>query len=142
MYMRRSKVYTILIYLLGLMKSAHKTEQVHQLLHSYEIIPSLILPECTSLVQLLEVSINKPLKERIRELTDKVILNKFGLSLPADGSKDHEIDIKEFEEIEIGYWKIDGKEVEAIPYNDILIVDDSSNDAIEFIAIEFIANGE
>ncbi|RPA95605.1 hypothetical protein L873DRAFT_1845917 [Choiromyces venosus 120613-1] len=159
--------------------SAHKTEQVLQLLHSHEIIPSLIPPGCTNLVQLLDVSVNKTLKERIRELTDEAILEyesvesfekwsvsqrrilttncvgdawylfclekkklvenvfrKVGLSLPADGSKDDELNIKGFEVIEIGDWKIDGKEVEAILYNDIPIAKDNND------AIEFIANGE
>ncbi|RPA91992.1 hypothetical protein L873DRAFT_1865519, partial [Choiromyces venosus 120613-1] len=54
--------------------SIHKTEQILQSLHSHKIIPSFIPPSYTSLVQLLDVSINKSLKARIKELTDETIL--------------------------------------------------------------------
>ncbi|RPA96173.1 DDE-domain-containing protein, partial [Choiromyces venosus 120613-1] len=129
--------------------SAHKTESVLQLLHFNHIIPSLIPAGCTSLVQPLDVSINKPLKGMIRELTDEAILDcesvkhfekwsvgqrrilttncigdtwyqfciekkglvesvfrKVGLSLPADGSRDNELDIKGFQGIEMGDWRM------------------------------------
>ncbi|RPA91146.1 DDE-domain-containing protein, partial [Choiromyces venosus 120613-1] len=134
--------------------SAHTTEPVMELFHSNSIIPSLIPAGCTSLLQPLDVSVNKPLKGIIRDLTDEAIMDcesvetfekwsvgqrrilttncvddawyqfciekkdivesvfrKVGLSLPADGSNDKELDIKGFEGIEIGDWKIDGKEV-------------------------------
>ena len=55
--------------------SAHKTEPILQLLYSNHIIPSLIPPGCTSLVQPLNVSINKPLKGMISDLTDEAILD-------------------------------------------------------------------
>ncbi|RPB07380.1 hypothetical protein P167DRAFT_579326 [Morchella conica CCBAS932] len=38
------------------------------------ILPSLIAAGCTSLVQPLDISINKPIKHRIRELTDEAII--------------------------------------------------------------------
>ena len=70
-----------------------------------------------------------------KEIVEEVF-SKVGLSLPADGSNDQKLDIKGFEEIEIGNWKIDGREEEAAPYNNIPIAEDNND------AIEFIANGE
>ena len=55
--------------------SAHTTEPVMELFHSNSIVPSLIPAGCTSLLQPLDVSVNKPLKGKIRELTDEVILD-------------------------------------------------------------------
>lgn len=129
---------------------SHKTPTVLNNLRNHQVMPSLIPAGCTSLVQPLDVSINKPLKERIRDLTDeaiyesengdigrfekwtigdrrvlttccvgdawyefciekqdlvKRIFRKVGLSLPIDGSADHELDIKGFQQINIGDWK-------------------------------------
>ena len=61
------------------------------------------------------------------------VFKNVGLSLPADGSKDKELDIKGFEEIEIGDWNNDGKEIEVALYDNISIAEDN-NDAIEFIS--------
>ena len=159
--------------------SAHKTDQVLQLLHSHNIIPSLIPAGCTSLVQPLDVSVNKPLKDRIRDLTDEAILEcesvdsfekwsvgqrrilttncvgdawyqfcidkkelvekvfkKVGLALPADGSRDRELDIKGFEGIEVGDWNIGGIEKKELS-EDIISTEDDCNETIEFVA-----NGE
>jgi len=156
--------------------SAHKTDQVLQLLHSHKIIPSLIPAGCTSLVQPLDVSINKPIKGRIRELTDEAILEcesvesfekwsvsqrrvlttncvgdawyqfclekkelvekvfrKVGLSLPADGSKDVELDIKGFEGIEVGDWNI-GRIEEKEVLQEIIPIGSGCNEVIEFVA--------
>ena len=159
--------------------SAHTTEPVMELFHSNSIIPSLIPAGCTSLLQPLDVSVNKPLKGMIRELTDEAILDcesvesfekwsigqrriltkncvgdawyqfciekkeivemvfrKVGLSLPADGRNDKELDIKGFKGIEIGDWKENREEVGAALYDNISIAEDNND------AIEFISNGE
>lgn len=158
--------------------SAHKTEPILQLLHSNHIIPSLIPPGCTSLVQPLDVSINKPLKGMIRDLTDEAILDcenvesfekwsvgqrrvlttncvgdawykfciekkeivervfrKLGLSLPADGSNDQELDIKGFQDINVGNWRIEANLVQSLslPFN---IADDNDSEN------EYILNDE
>ncbi|RPA91559.1 hypothetical protein L873DRAFT_1868600, partial [Choiromyces venosus 120613-1] len=54
------------------MKS-HKTPTVLQLLWAHNITPSLIPTGCTSLVQPLDVSVNKPFKELMQDLTDEKI---------------------------------------------------------------------
>lgn len=54
--------------------SSHKTSPVLNIFHQHKVIPTLIPAGCTSLVQPLDVSINKPLKARIRDLTDEAIL--------------------------------------------------------------------
>jgi hypothetical protein len=53
--------------------TSHKTPAVLEILRSKQITPSLIPAGCTSLVQPLDVSINKPLKEYIRTLTEEAI---------------------------------------------------------------------
>ena len=60
---------------------SHKTPAVLELLRNNDITPSLIPPGCTGLVQPLDVSINKPLKELLRDLTDQKI---FDLESAAD----------------------------------------------------------
>ena len=45
----------------------HKTERVLNTLRNHCIIPSMIPPGCTGLVQPLDISINKPFKELLRE---------------------------------------------------------------------------
>lgn len=54
--------------------ASHKTPKVLDLLRTHDIKPTLIPGGCTGLVQPLDVSINKPLKARIRDLTDEAIL--------------------------------------------------------------------
>jgi len=137
------------LFALDLMGS-HKTPAVLELFRSNNITPSLIPAGCTSLVQPLDVSINKPFKDLMRDYTDQKIFEcesaadfekwtigdrrvmtthyvgeayaqfhaekanvivssfrKLGLSLPVDGSLDHELDIKGFENLEIGNWQED-----------------------------------
>jgi len=60
------------LFAMNLMGS-HKTPAVLELLSQNNIIPSFIPAGCTSLVQPLDVSVNKPLKELIRDLTDEQI---------------------------------------------------------------------
>lgn len=60
------------LFALGLCVSC-KTPAVLDALRAENIIPSLIPAGCTSLVQPLDVSVNKPLKELIRGLTDEAI---------------------------------------------------------------------
>ncbi|RPA95364.1 hypothetical protein L873DRAFT_1932011 [Choiromyces venosus 120613-1] len=62
------------LFALDLMGS-HKTPAVLDTLWNYQIIPSLIPGGCTSLLQPLDISINKPLKEIMRDLTDQAILD-------------------------------------------------------------------
>lgn len=62
------------LFALDLMGS-HKTPQVLAALRENQILPSLIPGGCTSLVQPLDVSINKPLKEIMRNLTNQAILD-------------------------------------------------------------------
>jgi len=62
------------LFALDLMGS-HKTPAVLDILRSHQIIPSLIPGGCTSLLQPLDISINKPLKEIMRDLTDQAILD-------------------------------------------------------------------
>lgn len=59
---------------LDLCKS-HKMLAVLNTLRAKQIIPSLIPGGCTGLVQPLDVSVNKPLKEIIRSLTDQAIVD-------------------------------------------------------------------
>jgi len=60
------------LFCLDLMGS-HKTPAVLEKLKSHNITPSLIPGRCTSLVQPLDVAINNPFKEIMRELTDEAI---------------------------------------------------------------------
>jgi len=53
----------------------HKTPAVLDLLCRHQVIPSLIPAGCTSLLQPLDVSINKPCKEIIHNITDQAILD-------------------------------------------------------------------
>jgi len=137
------------LFTLDLMGS-HKTPAVLELLRNNNITPSLIPAGCTSLVQPLDVFINKPLNELMCDLTDEKIFElesaadfekwtigdrrvmtthcvgeayaqfhtekaniivssfrKLGLSLPIDCTSDHELDIKGFENLEIGNWQED-----------------------------------
>jgi len=71
------------LFTLDLMGS-HKTPAVLELLQNNNITPSLIPAGCTSLVQPLDVSINKPCKEFMSDLTDEKI---FELDSAADFEK-------------------------------------------------------
>lgn len=51
----------------------HSTEAVLTTLHSHDIIPSLIPPGCTGLVQPLDVSVNKPFKSLLRDILDDLL---------------------------------------------------------------------
>jgi hypothetical protein len=44
------------------------------MLRNHKVIPSLIPTLCNSLVQLLYISINRPLKDKIRDFTDEAII--------------------------------------------------------------------
>lgn len=152
---------------------SHKTPAVLDKLRSHNITPSLIPGGCTSLIQPLDVSINKPFKEILREFTDTAIFEsesveafdkwtvsdrrilttscvgdtfykfhldkgdlirkvfrKVGLSLPVDGSCDHELDIKGFSGLEIGDWHADYGVIDEAA--DISIDNDDDN-SIEFV---------
>ena len=152
---------------------SHKTPAVLEKLRLHHITPSLIPGGCTSLVQPLDVSVNKPFKEIMRELTDAAIFEaessenfhrwsvsdrqiltttcvgdayyrfhlekgelirrvfrKVGLSLPADGSCDSELDIKGFRGLEIGDWHNDYQAVEATAE---IPVDNDDDNTIEFV---------
>ncbi|RPB06020.1 DDE-domain-containing protein [Choiromyces venosus 120613-1] len=52
---------------------SHKTPAVLEKLQANNITPSLIPARCTSLIQPLDISVNKPFKEIMRELTDNAI---------------------------------------------------------------------
>ena len=163
------------LFALDLMGS-HKTPAILDLLHSNNITPSLIPGGCTGLVQPLDVSVNKPFKELVRDLTDEKIFKlesidqfekwtvgdrrvvttfcvgdafyqfhqekgelirpvfqKVGLSLPTDGSYDHELDIKGFHGLQIGSWE--DEIVEPDPTADITIENDANQD-IEYVNTE------
>jgi len=60
------------LFALDLMGS-HKTPTILNLLRQKNITPSLIPAGCTSLVQPLDVSVNKPFKDLMRDLTDERI---------------------------------------------------------------------
>jgi len=77
------------LYALDLMGS-HTTPVILDLLRSNNITPSLIPRGCTGLVPPLDVSVNKPFKELVRELTDEKI---FKLEL-----------IDQFEKWVVGDW--------------------------------------
>lgn len=149
--------------------SSHKTPAVLDSLRRHNIMPTLIPGGYTSLIQPLDISINKPLKARIRDLTDEAIFENpkklsigdrrvlttwcvgdawyqfcvkkqdlvkkafriIGLSLPIDGSADHELDIKGFSEIDIGDWKTEKYQPD-MQYTDVK----------EENSIEFVADGE
>lgn len=55
--------------------SSHKPPAVLDILCRNKIKPSLIPASCTGLLQPLDVSVNKPLKAKIRDLTDEAILD-------------------------------------------------------------------
>lgn len=55
--------------------TSYKTSAVVQTLRQHKIVSTLMLACCTSLVQPLDVSINTPLKARIRDLTDEALLD-------------------------------------------------------------------
>jgi hypothetical protein len=67
----------------------------------------------------------------------KYVFRKVGLSLPVDGSADHEIDIKGFEGFEVGDWR---RELEvdqlAEQFDELSVANDNS------CAVEFVADGE
>ncbi|RPB02936.1 hypothetical protein L873DRAFT_1671743, partial [Choiromyces venosus 120613-1] len=62
------------LFALDLMGS-HKIPTVLDTLQNHQIIPSLIPRGCNSLLQPLDISINKLLKEIMRDLTDQAILD-------------------------------------------------------------------
>lgn len=167
------------------MCTSHKTPAVLDTLRKQKIIPSLIPAGCTSLVQPLDVSINKPLKEHIRSFTEEAIqdcesaeeferwtvgdrrvlttcavgdawyqfavekqeiikrvFRKVGLSLPIDGSADHELDVKGFEKLEIGDWRRDSgleDELDLEPEDQFADVEKTNDD---HECVEFVAHGE
>ncbi|RPA89608.1 hypothetical protein L873DRAFT_1849216 [Choiromyces venosus 120613-1] len=51
----------------------HKTEKILTTLREHSIIPSMIPPGCTRLVQPLDISINKPFKELLRDYVDSYV---------------------------------------------------------------------
>jgi len=53
---------------------SHKTPAILDILHQNNIIPSRISSGCTSLVQPLDILVNKPFKEILGDLTDQTIL--------------------------------------------------------------------
>lgn len=53
---------------------SHKTLAVLKMLKNHDVVPSRILAGCTSLLQCLYISINKPLKDKIRDLIDEAII--------------------------------------------------------------------
>ena len=53
----------------------HKTPDVLQKLKGTNVVPALIPPGCTSLLQPLDVAINKPFKEWLRRALDEVLDN-------------------------------------------------------------------
>jgi len=54
-----------------------------------------------------------------------------GLSLPIDGSSDHELDIKDFENLEIGNWEED---LESLDDGDDVPIE--SDEEIELVAVD------
>ncbi|RPA89182.1 hypothetical protein L873DRAFT_1849434 [Choiromyces venosus 120613-1] len=52
---------------------SHKTPAILHLLRSHDITPSPIPGGCTSLLQSLDISVNKPFKEMVRDFTDEKI---------------------------------------------------------------------
>jgi len=137
------------LFALDLMGS-HKTPAILDLFRQNDITPSIIPAGCTSLVQPLDISINKPFKGLMQDLTDERIFElesvdefekwtvgdrrvmttecvgnafsqfhnekaevirrsfwKVGLSLPINGSRDYELDIKGFTSLAIGNWRED-----------------------------------
>ena len=51
----------------------HKTERILRILREHSIIPSMIPPGCTGLVQPLDISINKPCKGLLRDHIDSYV---------------------------------------------------------------------
>lgn len=60
---------------------SHKTPAILELFRNHDITPPLIPAGCSSLVQPIDLSINKPLKELVRDITDRKI---FDLESEAD----------------------------------------------------------
>ena len=82
---------SLTLFSLDLMGS-HKTPALLDLLRHNNITPSLISGGCTGLVQPLDVSVNKPFKELVRDLTDKKM---FELE-----------SIDQFEKWTVGDWRV------------------------------------
>ena len=51
----------------------HSTQEVLSTLRSHDIVPSVIAPGCTRLVQPLDVSVNKPFKCFLRDILDELL---------------------------------------------------------------------
>lgn len=51
----------------------HKTDAVLDTLCSHDIIPAMIPPGCTGLMQPLDVAVNKPLKDILRVLVEDAL---------------------------------------------------------------------
>ncbi|KAI8648651.1 DDE-1 domain-containing protein [Fusarium keratoplasticum] len=56
--------------------SFHKTDNVTMLLGQSKILPAMIPPGCTSLLQPLDVSINKPFKQWLQQFADEWIAER------------------------------------------------------------------
>src|SRR4030081_131324 len=85
------------------------TQQLHDEFKRLNCTTSYIPGGCTGFVQVLDVSLNKPLKAQAwKELHEKyksTIVETFqrvGLSLNPDGSEDHKIKIKDLDDIKVG----------------------------------------
>jgi len=54
----------------------HKTPAILEQLKSHKITPSFIPPGCTGLVQPLDISVNRPFKDILRDMTEQKILHQ------------------------------------------------------------------
>lgn len=72
----------------------------------------------------------------------KRVFRKVGLSLPIDGSADHELDIKGFGEIDIGNWERVDLSSNGSPDELDLEFADLSTEHDYCNSVEFVADGE
>jgi len=52
----------------------HKTSRILSLLQQHDIVSSIVPSGCTGLIQPLDVSFNRPFKDRLQAITEKVIV--------------------------------------------------------------------
>ena len=130
--------------------SSQKTEEVKKVFKEVNCTTSFIPSGCTGFVQPLDVAVNKPLKNCIKELLEihydghmdkwkegsysvgdrRIMITKWvgqawrefhaeqshvivktfrkvSLSLTIDGSKDHELHVKDIQDIQVGDWTLE-----------------------------------
>jgi len=67
---------------------SHSTQEIKDWLHTHGIVPSLVPSGCTGLVQPLDVSVNRPFKDILKQVIDDAVDLSERQTTPATGKKD------------------------------------------------------